>query len=87
MSGRVLTVEDHEDNRRIVRDLLTSVGGYPGDEDKARDAFGKIDQAKAREDFVAALLADAAMAVQGSGLGDTIGVGGDGHSRHFPRIA
>jgi len=26
MSGRVLTVEDHEDNRRIVRDLLTSVG-------------------------------------------------------------
>ena len=26
MSSRVLTVEDHEDNRRIVRDLLTSVG-------------------------------------------------------------
>ncbi|HYU17160.1 MAG TPA: response regulator [Chloroflexota bacterium] len=26
MSGRVLIVEDHEDNRRIVRDLLTSVG-------------------------------------------------------------
>ena len=26
MSRRVLTVEDHEDNRRIVRDLLTSVG-------------------------------------------------------------
>ena len=26
MTGRVLTVEDHEDNRRIVRDLLTSVG-------------------------------------------------------------
>ena len=26
MSGRVLTIEDHEDNRRIVRDLLTSVG-------------------------------------------------------------
>ncbi len=26
MSIRILTVEDHEDNRRIVRDLLTSVG-------------------------------------------------------------
>lgn len=35
-------------------DALTPVGGYPGDEDKARDAFGKLDQAKTREDFVAA---------------------------------
>lgn len=26
MSQRILVVEDHEDNRRIVRDLLTSVG-------------------------------------------------------------
>jgi two-component system cell cycle response regulator DivK len=26
MSARILVVEDHEDNRRIVRDLLTSVG-------------------------------------------------------------
>ena len=40
----------------VAPDLLTSVGGYPGDEDKARDAFAKIDQAKAREDFVAAAL-------------------------------
>jgi carboxymethylenebutenolidase len=38
----------------VAPDLLTSVGGYPGDEDKAREVFGKIDQAKAREDFVAA---------------------------------
>ena len=28
--------------------------GYPGDEDKAREQFAKLDQAKSREDFVAA---------------------------------
>ena len=39
----------------VAPDLLTSQGGYPGDEDKAREAFVKIDQAKAREDFIAAL--------------------------------
>lgn len=38
----------------IAPDLLTSVGGYPGDEDKAREAFAKIDQAEAREDWAAA---------------------------------
>ncbi len=35
-------------------DALTPVGGYPGDEDKARTAFATLDQAKAREDFVTA---------------------------------
>lgn len=35
-------------------DALTPLGGYPGDEDKARDAFGKLDQAKTHEDFLAA---------------------------------
>ncbi len=35
-------------------DALTPVGGYPGDEDKAREAFAKLDQTKARADFVAA---------------------------------
>ena len=35
-------------------DALTPLGGYPGDEDKARDLFAKLDPAKAREDFVAA---------------------------------
>jgi carboxymethylenebutenolidase len=35
-------------------DALTVVGGYPGDEDKARDLFAKLDQKKALEDFVAA---------------------------------
>jgi carboxymethylenebutenolidase len=35
-------------------DALTPLGGYPGDEDKARDLFGKLDLEKVREDFVAA---------------------------------
>src|SRR5262249_5424002 len=35
-------------------DALTPLGGYPGDEDKARELFAKLDQQKTREDFVAA---------------------------------
>src|SRR3954469_20402837 len=35
-------------------DALHTLGGYPGDEDKARALFGKLDQAKTRADFVAA---------------------------------
>ena len=35
-------------------DALTPLGGYPGDEDKARTLFGQLDQAKTREDFVTA---------------------------------
>jgi carboxymethylenebutenolidase len=35
-------------------DALYPLGGYPGDEDKARALFPKLDQAKTREDFVAA---------------------------------
>jgi carboxymethylenebutenolidase len=35
-------------------DALTPLGGYPGDEDKARDLFGKLDQQKTHEDFLAA---------------------------------
>lgn len=35
-------------------DALTPLGGYPGDEDKARELFAKLDQKKAAEDFVAA---------------------------------
>ena len=33
---------------------LAPLGGYPGDEDKARALFQTLDQAKTREDFVAA---------------------------------
>jgi carboxymethylenebutenolidase len=35
-------------------DALFPLGGYPGDEDAARAEFAKLDQAKTREDFVAA---------------------------------
>jgi carboxymethylenebutenolidase len=35
-------------------DALFPLGGYPGDEDKARELFRQLDQAKTREDFVAA---------------------------------
>ena len=33
-------------------DALTPLGGYPGDEDKARELFAKLDQTKTSEDFV-----------------------------------
>jgi carboxymethylenebutenolidase len=35
-------------------DALFPLGGYPGDEDKARAAFSRLDQTKTRADFVAA---------------------------------
>jgi carboxymethylenebutenolidase len=34
-------------------DALTPLGGYPGDEDKAREAFGRLEQPKTLQDFVA----------------------------------
>ncbi|MGO9432096.1 dienelactone hydrolase family protein, partial [Rhodoblastus sp.] len=35
-------------------DALFPLGGYPGDEDRARELFTKLDQTKTREDFIAA---------------------------------
>jgi carboxymethylenebutenolidase len=35
-------------------DALFPLGGYPGDEDKARELFQQLDQTKTREDFIAA---------------------------------
>ena len=35
-------------------DALFPLGGYPGDEDKARELFPKLDQTKTRADFIAA---------------------------------
>ena len=38
----------------VAPDSLFTLGGYPGDEDKAREAFAKLDAGKMREDFLAA---------------------------------
>jgi carboxymethylenebutenolidase len=42
-------------------DALTPLGGYPGDEEKARALFPKLDQTKTRADFIAAAHALAAL--------------------------
>jgi carboxymethylenebutenolidase len=36
-------------------DALFPLGGYPGDEDKARELFGKLDRPKINEDMIAAV--------------------------------
>jgi len=36
----------------VAPDALFPIGGYPGDEDKAREKFATLDQTKTREDFV-----------------------------------
>ena len=36
-------------------DALAPVGGYPGDEDKAREMFSKLDPAKRNEDLISAV--------------------------------
>jgi carboxymethylenebutenolidase len=38
----------------VAPDALTALGGYPGDEDKARTLFGQLDQNKINADFLAA---------------------------------
>lgn len=38
----------------VAPDALAPLGGYPGDEDKARELFGKLDGTKTTQDFVAA---------------------------------
>ncbi|MDP3084721.1 MAG: dienelactone hydrolase family protein [Rubrivivax sp.] len=48
----------------VAPDALFPLGGYPGDEDKARALFAQLDQSKSREDFVAA--AGHARAIAGS---------------------
>jgi carboxymethylenebutenolidase len=41
----------------MAPDALTPLGGYPGDEDKARTEFAKLDQTKTRQDFLASYAA------------------------------
>ena len=43
-----------EDFIAFAPDALFPLDGYPGNEDDARTLFGKLDQAKTREDFIAA---------------------------------
>lgn len=38
----------------LAPDALTPLGGYPGDEDKARTLFATLDQSKTRQDMLAA---------------------------------
>jgi carboxymethylenebutenolidase len=40
----------------LAPDGLTSVGGYPGDDEKGATAFGQVNGAKMREDFYAAAM-------------------------------
>ena len=53
-------------------DALYPLGGYPGDEDKARELFPKLDQAKTRADFIAVFHALAALP-QGTGKVGVVG--------------
>jgi len=50
-------------------DALFPLGGYPGDEDKARELFGKLDAAKTRADFLAAAKALPALAQSNGRIG------------------
>jgi carboxymethylenebutenolidase len=40
---------------RFALDALMPVGGYPGDEDRARERFATLDPAQTREDLLAAV--------------------------------
>jgi carboxymethylenebutenolidase len=53
-------------------DALYPLGGYPGDEDKARDLFPRLDQTRTRADFIAAFHALATLP-QGSGKVGVVG--------------
>jgi len=53
-------------------DALFPLGGYPGDEDKARELFPKLEQAKTRSDFLASAVALKALP-QGNGKVGVVG--------------
>src|SRR5512144_2257731 len=53
----ILVVHENRGLNPHIEDIARRIAldGYPGDEDKARELFAKLDQAKTREDFLAAL--------------------------------
>ena len=53
-------------------DALFPLGGYPGDEEKARELFPKLDQAKSRADFLASAAALKGLS-QGNGKVGVVG--------------
>ena len=55
----------------VAPDALTTIGGYPGDEDKARAAFATLDRVKIGEDFVAAATYARTMAGSNGKMGAT----------------
>ncbi|NHZ41976.1 dienelactone hydrolase family protein [Massilia aquatica] len=67
-------------------DALFPLGGYPGDEDKARELFGKLDQTKTRADFVEATAILKAMP-GGSGKVGVVGFCyGGGIANYLPTV-
>ncbi len=66
----------------LAPDALTSLGGYPGDEDKARALFAQLDQAKIRQDFLAAAALLKARA-DGNGRVGVVGFCYGGGMSHF----
>ncbi|WAC47880.1 dienelactone hydrolase family protein [Asticcacaulis sp. SL142] len=53
----------------LAPDALTTLGGYPGNEDDARALFQKLDQPKTRNDFVAAAVYARTMSGSNSNVG------------------
>jgi carboxymethylenebutenolidase len=66
----------------LAPDALTPLGGYPGDEDKARTLFAQLDQAKTRQDFLAAAASLKARA-DGNGKLGVVGFCYGGGMAHF----
>ena len=67
-------------------DALFPLGGYPGDEDKARELFGKLDQVKTRADFVEAVSILRALP-EGSGKVGVVGFCyGGGIANYLPTV-
>ncbi|MDM5180850.1 dienelactone hydrolase family protein [Massilia sp. DJPM01] len=67
-------------------DALFPLGGYPGDEDKARELFGKLDQAKTRADFVEAAAILKALPISSGKVGVVGFCYGGGIANYLPTV-